>query len=166
MKSLKLVAAATVFAGLLAVGADASIPPPTWEAPTWAGPAKVCGDAFAFDLRAGEAAVQTYPSTGKIRYGLTTAKGRVVVAELWNISPPEVAPESEDRPGGKLHPLVAKEGEPVGYLFLPADEKGLPVEVHFHGDAWAARDFDWVLKRIDFGRARRDGCTEPVRKAG
>lgn len=166
MKSFKPVAAATVAAALLAAGAEASIPPPAWQAPTWSGPARVCGEAFAFDLASGEEAVQTYPSTGKIRYGLTTAKGRVVVAELWNTGPPEVAPESEDRPGGRLHPLAEKAGEPVGYLFLPTAEKGLPVEVHFHGDAWTPKDFDGVLKRLDFGREPRDACTEPVRKAG
>lgn len=163
------VLAAMVACSVLAGEAGASIPPPAWKPATWTGAGKVCAEGFAFDLRAGETARQGYPSVGRIAYTIETPNGRVGIVELWAAGPPEVAPESEDRPGGKLYPLPSRSNlvdadTAAEYLFKPDDAGGLPVSVHFYrsdGKTWSPAALDDVLKRIDFARVARSGCVAP-----
>lgn len=166
MKVSISVMAAAAACSVLAGEAAASIPPPTWTPPTWTGPAKVCGEGFVLKLGAGETVRQGYPTVGVIRYAVETAKGVVEITEYWAASTPAVAPEAEDRPGGKLRPFADFGQAIAGYVFTPDDGKGLPVSVIFRGGepaAWTGRDLGALLKRIDFNRGPVEGCTEPTR---
>lgn len=160
-----VLAAAAVF-GVPAGSAQASVPPPAWVQPTWTGPAKVCGEGFAFEAIEGETVRQGYPSVGVIRYWVETPKGRVDIAELWAASGSEISPEFEDRPGGRLYAALpaANDRLAVSYAFRPAAKDGLPVDVTFGSGgqgSWTGKDFDGVLKRIDFARIERTGCAAP-----
>lgn len=158
--------AAALAAGLVAGQAGASIPPPGDTPPGWDGPARVCAEAFAVDLAAGESATAGWPSVGRIPYSVQTAKGRVDVVELWASGAPDVGYDFEDREGGALYPLPKPSGFAVNttagtteYLFRPSDPKGLPVVLIFYGSGWSGGGAAAMLHRIDFGRHARAGCT-------
>lgn len=167
MKSVRMLATVIALSSV-AGAAGASIPPPDRKAPNWTGPGLVCGEAFAVELTADDAASQGWPSVGRIPYSVQTGKGRIDIVELWASSAPEASPESEARDGGVLSPLAAPSRMAVSsatvaaeYLFKPADPKRLPVVIIFYGTGWAPKHYDMMLDRIRFDGFARTDCLAP-----